>query len=145
MSPTPERPEDRFARQTVRNGDCLLFQGALNWGGYGKFWFNGRTMAAHKYAYEVAKGPVPDGATIDHLCRTRHCVEASHLEAVTLQENLQRALLRPEKRTHCPQGHEYTLENTRMVASKYNPYRSCITCSRDRSREWQRKKVRSGN
>ena len=37
------------------------------------------------------------------------------------------------RRTHCPKGHEYTSENTRMIATaRQAPYRECITCARVR-------------
>lgn len=120
---------DRFRSYVSEEDGCLVFLGALNWGGYGKFWLEGKTIAAHKYAYEQAYGPIPDGLTIDHLCRTRHCVKPEHLEAVTIQVNLSRAVNRPEKRTHCPSGHEYTPENTYWVTGKGRTYRSCKECS----------------
>ena len=58
--------------------------------GYGQFKFNRKNMGAHRFSYEQERGKIPAGLTIDHLCRNRKCVNPSHLEAVTNQENLLR-------------------------------------------------------
>lgn len=45
---------------------------------------------AHRYAYELAYGPIAEGLVIDHLCRNKPCVRPDHLEAVTNAENIRR-------------------------------------------------------
>jgi hypothetical protein len=45
---------------------------------------------AHRIAWELEHGPVPEGLTLDHRCRVRHCVNPSHLEPVSHQVNCQR-------------------------------------------------------
>jgi len=69
---------------------CWTWSGGLRADGYGRFTFNGHRSMAHRFAYEMAKGPIPLGLDIDHLCRVRHCVNPHHLEAVTRRENLLR-------------------------------------------------------
>lgn len=51
---------------------------------------NGKFIAAYKWFYENAKGPVPEGLELDHLCGVPGCVNPDHLEAVTGKENVQR-------------------------------------------------------
>lgn len=71
--------------------------------GYGKFrpW-EGVTRWAHRFAYELTFGTIPEGLELDHLCRHPRCVNPWHLEAVTPKENMRRSLLvgkwtRPKK------------------------------------------------
>lgn len=99
-------------------GECWRWLGARTPNGYGTFRFKNRTQPVHRWAYEEWVGPIPEGLEIDHLCRTRDCINPDHLEAVTRAENMRRAT--PARgadhgngrKTHCPQGHEYTPENT---------------------------------
>lgn len=59
---------------------------------YGQFFVSpGVKVYAHRYAYELCVGPVPEGMELDHLCRNPRCVRPSHLEPVTHQENCRRA------------------------------------------------------
>lgn len=57
---------------------------------YGRFKVLGRLALAHRFAYEVFVGPIPDGMTLDHLCRRPICVNPFHLEIVTNSENVSR-------------------------------------------------------
>lgn len=68
---------------------CWLWKRHLNRSGYGMVQA-GKLRLAHRVYYERAKGTIPDGLTLDHLCRNRHCVNPDHLEPVTLKENIQR-------------------------------------------------------
>ena len=80
-------------------GGCWLWLGLKNESGYGRIEVGGRNLKAHRRAYELTVGPIPDGLTIDHLCRTKACVNPRHLEPVTLRENLARAHKARAKRT----------------------------------------------
>ena len=80
-------PEEAFAARTERRGKCLVWTGAKGSTGYGRLQVNGRSTQAHRYAYEEAYGPIPDGMTIDHICYNRTCVDVAHLRLATRQQN----------------------------------------------------------
>lgn len=66
-----------------------LWTGATNTKGYGILEVDGETVRAHRVAYEMAHGPIPEGKDVGHKteCATTSCVRASHLELVTNAEN----------------------------------------------------------
>lgn len=137
----PRTPEIvRFTRHVeVSESGCWLWKSSTNHGGYGEFTVPAatsrgkKTVAAHRWAYEHFVGPIPDGLTIDHLCRVRHCVNPAHLEPVTVQDNLAR---RPPK-THCPNGHPYQGSNLRV---NRQGAKECRTCRRDSHRRYLRRR-----
>lgn len=91
--------------EPVRDANgCLLWQGHIMPNGYGARRVDGVRVYAHRYAYEQAHGPIPGEMVIDHLCRVRACVELSHLEPVTIAENLRRGIGN-KPQDFCKQGH----------------------------------------
>ncbi len=114
MTDTPLKP-DRFWSKVNKTESCWLWTASINPEGYGKFWVAGKgRLRAHRVAYELVVGPIPEGLQIDHLCRVRHCVNPSHLEPVTHRENLLRGIGIPAvnaKKTHCLRGHPFSGDN----------------------------------
>jgi len=126
------------------NSGCLVWVGALDGGGYGRIHFDGKARKAHRISYELSRGEIPSGLEIDHLCRNRCCINPDHLEPVSRRINVLRGKSPKQlsdwqkSKTHCPQGHEYTLENTYI---KVGGGRDCRSCQR----EWQRRfRLRKG-
>lgn len=116
---------------------CWNFVGKVNYKGYGQIHFGaGRSGAkfAHRVYYERAKGPIPEGLQLDHLCRNRQCVNPDHLEPVTLKQNQERGSW--ATKTHCPQGHPYEGDN--LVVWKGR--RQCRECGRNHKRNYKAKK-----
>ena len=119
----------RFTDNYIVNDEtgCWEWQGRLDRWGYGHFSFKGSNLA-HRFSYWVFKHPIPDGLTIDHLCRVKHCVNPDHMEAVTTRENTLRSdgpSARFARRTHCQNGHEFTPENTRYETPTHRKCRAC--------------------
>lgn len=111
---------------TVLPDGCWQWRGHRIRGGYGTFWWNGRKIPAHRFAYEILMGPIPEGLEIDHLCRNRSCVNPQHLELVTSSENKRRGLqgvLRQQ--SHCKMGHPFDEANTRIDAKGHRTCRVC--------------------
>jgi len=101
---------------------------------YGFFWVQNRNVYAHRYAWELVHGSIPEGLEIDHTCRNTRCVNVEHLEAVTRLENNRRKV--PYK-THCPHGHPYDETNTYILPSTGE--RQCRQCKAENAQQ-QRKK-----
>jgi len=121
----------------VINSGCWRWTGQRNlFTGYG---MAGREYA-HRFMYTHMVGEIPAGLTIDHLCRNRACVNPSHMEVVSLVENILRSenpMARNARKTHCIRGHEFTADNTIAVATstKRGVGRKCRTCVLANQRE----------
>lgn len=105
--------------QKNRPDDCWLWLGTDNGHGYGVIGVGGRIGGqtyVHRVAWELERGPIPDGLEVDHLCRTRSCVNPRHMALVTHQENSRRSPMVVStlnaNKTHCPAGHPYDEANT---------------------------------
>jgi hypothetical protein len=128
---------ERFWPKVNKTETCWLWTAAKNHLGYGHIQTEvvGQRDMAHRVAWKLLVGPIPDGLELDHLCRTPSCVNPAHLEPVTHKENMRRAPWSAvdfqRAKTHCPQGHEYTPENTYSRPSRLHE-RACITCRRNR-------------
>jgi hypothetical protein len=138
-----KHPFIRFMEKTHMDPEtgCLEWTAHRNRKGYGKFQAQ-RTVSvsAHRYIYEMLVGPIPKGLQIDHLCRNRACVNISHMEVVTLRENVRRGTSGQFQRnkTQCPQGHPYEGENLYVDA---RGARHCRTCRTETMRTLRRQKA----
>lgn len=114
---------ERLADFTFEPDGCWHWRGPIRPDGYGVVTIGGVYVRAHRAMVTFLRGPIPRGLTLDHLCRVRHCVNPSHLEAVTSAENVRRGL---GGKTHCIHGHTYTPENTYT----HEGHRHCKECRR---------------
>ena len=143
--PLHSTPQQRFWSKVRRDQfGCLVWRGAMASNGYGHFRLKDKVWQAHRLAWEWAHGPVPDGLTLDHLCRNRACVKVQHLELVTMRENILRGNGRAAhhaRKTHCLHGHPFDDANTYVRYWGKRTERACRICGRIRNR-LQRQKAK---
>lgn len=80
-------PDKAFAARTRLEGDCLVWTGAKYPSGYGQIRINDVIVRTHRYAWERANGPIPDGVMLDHTCFNRACCNVGHLRLATSGQN----------------------------------------------------------
>lgn len=119
------------------NTGCWLWTESDNGRGYGRVCRGNKMQQAHRVFYELFKGPIPEDAELDHLCRVKCCVNPDHLDPVDHRTNVKRGdagaatTARQRAKTHCPRGHAY--EGRNVMISKLGR-RKCRTCSQERDR-----------
>lgn len=141
MDILPERIRKAvIPRQLPNMSDpCWEWQRCVTKGGYGRIVIEGRCHIVHRWVYTHLNGPVGRWVDIHHLCENPRCCNPAHLKALTRKEHLHidgRAKINGRRasvgtyqrnKTHCPEGHEYTPENTRV---NLKGYRWCKACAK---------------
>lgn len=136
-APLIPSPEARLAAglSLMPNG-CIEWSRGTDRNGYGVISVNGKNRYTHRYAWELAHGPIPDGLYVLHHCDNPPCGNTAHLFLGTDMDNMadRRAKGRHgnQKKTHCIHGHEFTTDNTRVSAKGW---RSCIECQHKREHD----------
>lgn len=129
---TRDELRHRIEERIERKDGHWLWTGSLATRGYGRIRIDNQRPLAHRLAYELYVGPIPDGLTIDHLCRVRACVNPDHLEAVPMRVNILRgvgATAIHARQTHCKRGHPLVGEHVYLSS---NGHRRCRTCQLER-------------
>lgn len=136
---------ERFAAnvQAGSEFECWPWTGKTIIKGYGRLrGADGDKVLAHRLAFELASGtPIPDGLCVLHHCDNPPCCNPSHLFLGTMKDNTLDASAKGRmrngrrSRTHCPQGHEYNLENTFLTPEGWRVCRACHR-GRERRRWW---------
>lgn len=79
---------ERLSRAyVVDDSGCWLWTRSVQTAGYGQILVEGRRWLAHRLIYTLLVGEIPEGMVVDHVCRTRRCVNPAHLQVVTVKQN----------------------------------------------------------
>ena len=110
------------------NSGCWFWTGRQHNGRYGRVGYGGEKYLAHRLLYELERGKIPEGLTLDHGCRQSLCVNPDHMTPMTLREN--QLLGGQYIKTRCPRGHIYD-----GIAKRGDgrTFRYCKTCDNVRT------------
>lgn len=127
---------ERFMARVKKSDGCWLWTGGKRGrpgAQYGKYMMDGKLTGAHRISYQLFVGPIPEGMTIDHICRTTLCVRPDHLRVLTLVENIMIGTALPAlnaRKTHCIHGHPFDDQNTKHHSrSSGKKQRRCCICT----------------
>jgi hypothetical protein len=106
---------EKFWAKVNRNGACWQWLGGKNSKGYGFLHWQGKSVAAHRLAYELTNGPIPPGMEIDHQCRNRSCCNPDHLQPLTRRRNMEKAGVIPATDASLRDSHAFEMGITELI------------------------------
>ncbi len=137
---------DRFWSKVNKNSgkfwhgtECWEWLGGLDRDGYGRYSIriNNKVLnlRAHRVSYSLKILVPKENEDTHHLCQNKQCVNPNHLQFLIKKLHhkihIKDSTKHQTSKTHCPQGHEYNLENTYW----YKNHRYCKTCTKIANRK----------
>ena len=135
LEPAP-RDVERFWERVAKCGwdECWVWLGDCR-DGYGRVTVASKNVVAHRFAWELEYGPIPEGIFVLHRCDNRPCVNAGHLFLGTQKDNMDDMVQKHgnpfSNKTHCKRGHPFTGVNLYVAPTGK---RGCHICMKMRAR-----------
>lgn len=144
MGNLSESEKQRFnSRIRKESTGCHVWTGPLDKDGYGTFYLRRKNRRAHRVAWYDMHSEIADGMVVNHVCRNRACVNAQHLQVVTVAENNLNDSTTVSainaRKTHCQNGHPYDRVYRTKKGSGVQRY--CSICAAEKKRKLRAKWV----
>lgn len=136
---------ERFWEKVTRGEGCWTWTAGRQGNGYGLFQTSRggirKSVGAHRAAWTLTNGPIPDGLWVLHKCDNRVCVRPDHLFLGDRRDNTLDAASKgristigKSNMTHCNKGHAFTPDNTYVYKSGHRRCRECARTLQIRAR-----------
>ena len=146
---------ERFWSRVEKSRYCWNWKAHKTPRGYGGICVNGKKQRAHRVAWTLERGEIPDGIFVLHECDNPSCVRPSHLFLGTQKDNMRdmikkgrgvndilKAVAARQNSPICPNGHLYTPETTDWSrVSNGNPSKRCKVCMKNRTKRYRERKA----
>lgn len=87
--PAKLKPSNFYARIKKADGsECIEWQGSLHQDGYGHLTYQSKYWLAHRLAWTLANGQIPDGDCVCHTCDNRRCCNVDHMFLGSHSDNM---------------------------------------------------------
>lgn len=112
----------RFWKKVEKTETCWIWTARKN-GGYGHFGLDHKLVRAHRFAWTLEHGDIPEGLSVLHSCDNPSCVRPSHLFLGTQQDNVDDCIKKGRKRV--PRGESHHL--AKLTAKQVHEIRERVS------------------
>jgi hypothetical protein len=125
-----------YTKHTADESGCLISTYSVSTHGYAQVGWDTKLdghggTTAHRAAWVHVHGQIPDGVTVDHMCKNLRCVNVDHLRLLSNYENARRTSGRDWPLGQCVNGHP----NAELAREPRGRLR-CRVCQREQSRRY---------
>lgn len=118
----------------LEKGECWLWVRGKYGSGYGSFCLNGKPQGAHRAAYQIYVGPIPEGMDVCHTCDIPHCVNPAHLFVGTRADNVRDMLAKGRGRKARGErsgNAKYTSEQIAEIRRRHEAGETIVSLARE--------------